>query len=107
MNVAASFVMLRAPSGKVLFLCRADTGEFAFPGGVIEPGETPTGAAIRECGEEIAYTPTGLRWLMRRVADGVDATTFVAECEREFVPTLNSEHTDFVWATPTEAENAA
>ncbi|MGD7001643.1 NUDIX hydrolase [Corynebacterium halotolerans] len=38
---------------------RFHPGEFAFPGGGVEPGETPVQAAIRECREEtgIVLTP--------------------------------------------------
>nr|WSX75831.1 NUDIX domain-containing protein [Streptomyces sp. NBC_00899] len=43
-------------NGRVLLIKRADTGEWAFPGGGVEPGETPRTTAARETLEE-----TGLR----------------------------------------------
>lgn len=36
---------------------RAHSGEIALPGGRIEPGETPEGAAVREASEEVGVKP--------------------------------------------------
>jgi 8-oxo-dGTP pyrophosphatase MutT (NUDIX family) len=36
---------------------RAHSGEIALPGGRIEPGETPEGAAVREAAEEVGVDP--------------------------------------------------
>lgn len=57
---ASAVVVLTRPVGDdVAYLIvrrstrlRYHAGEFAFPGGGIDPGETPVAAAIRECGEE-------------------------------------------------------
>ena len=38
--------------GQVLLGRRADTGKWALPGGIIEPGEEPADAAVREIFEE-------------------------------------------------------
>jgi 8-oxo-dGTP pyrophosphatase MutT (NUDIX family) len=38
--------------GRVLLGRRADTGAWALPGGIIEPGEEPADAAVREIFEE-------------------------------------------------------
>lgn len=88
---------------KVLLLKRADggpkAGTWCFPGGKIEPGETPREAAIRETQEEAGsfdYTKP-VNWT-RRIADGVDFTTFLARVHGEPEPTLNEEHTDWEWA---------
>jgi 8-oxo-dGTP pyrophosphatase MutT (NUDIX family) len=83
--------------GYVLLLRRADTGEWAFPGGVIEDGETSEEAARRECEEEIGRQPDDLKPWTRRVADGVDFTTYLCRVEEQFEPNLNDEHTDHVW----------
>jgi 8-oxo-dGTP pyrophosphatase MutT (NUDIX family) len=45
---------------------RRHRGEVAFPGGRIEPGETPLAAAVREAHEEVGLVATALRpvaWL--------------------------------------------
>jgi 8-oxo-dGTP pyrophosphatase MutT (NUDIX family) len=47
---------------RVLLMRRADTGRWATPGGIIEPGEQPAHAAVRECYEEtgVIVTPDAL-----------------------------------------------
>lgn len=93
----AAGVMICTKDGKVLMLRRTDSGQWAFPGGRIEDGETPEQAALRECEEEIGLRPEiGSEWT-RRIADGVDFTTFFSLVPEEFEPTLNEEHTDFRW----------
>ncbi len=45
---------------------RSHRGEVSFPGGRIDPGETPSSAALREAAEEVALDPAGVRlvgWL--------------------------------------------
>ena len=82
---------------------RTDGEGWAFPGGGIKPGETPERAAYREFYEETGYRlgQTG-EFLMRRVKDGVDFTTYLAEVDDEFVPRLNHEHSAFAWLDPME-----
>jgi len=46
--------------GRILGGIRSDNGLYCAPGGHIEPGETPTQAAIRETQEEFNITPTKL-----------------------------------------------
>ena len=38
----------------------ANPGEICFPGGMMEPGETPEESAVRECGEELGIPPSGI-----------------------------------------------
>ena len=84
---------------RALFLQRADSGMWAFPGGHIEEGETAEQAAIREAREELGSPPPGaLAHLTRRIAEGVDYTTFVTRVDDEFEPALNGEHTAWTWA---------
>lgn len=96
-------------AGKVLFLKRsADSdkgGTWCFPGGHVEAGETIAQAAARECVEEIGFLPAGDREPCAHVViDGeVDFTTFRQTVPAEFVPKLNAEHTDYLWAPFNEA----
>jgi 8-oxo-dGTP pyrophosphatase MutT (NUDIX family) len=102
----AAGVMLLSAEGRVLFLRRSRSGDHAgqwcFPGGGIEDGETPQEAAIRELAEEcdIAAKPRHLSFWTRRIADDVDFTTFIVRGVEEFDPVLNGEHTQFLWADP-------
>ncbi|NLF34936.1 MAG: CoA pyrophosphatase, partial [Clostridiales bacterium] len=54
----------------LLFERRADTlahqpGEVCFPGGFMEPGESPEACALRETEEELAIPPSTIRILGR------------------------------------------
>lgn len=44
---------------------RANPGEIAFPGGLIEPGESVYGAALREAEEEVGLDPAAVRIIGR------------------------------------------
>lgn len=93
----AAGVMIVTAAGKVLVLKRSDSGQWAFPGGKIEEGETPEQAAIRECEEETGFRPEVHSEWTRRSKDGVDFTTFFALIRDEFEPKLNEEHTEHRW----------
>jgi len=103
-SMHAAGVMFMDGRGRVLLLKRAGghyPGTWAFPGGKVEEGETDEQGAIRECAEEIGYGPApGMRCLASQLCDnGVHFTTF-EQVGDEFTPTLNDEHTEFVWAPP-------
>ncbi|SHG91287.1 NUDIX domain-containing protein [Bradyrhizobium erythrophlei] len=104
--LAAGFALV-TDEGKALFLKRSGgdggdhAGEWCFPGGKIEPGETALQAAIRETFEEISFRldPEGDRVEVCRVTlNGVDFTTFFQRVD-EFEPKLDHEHTAFRWAS--------
>lgn len=95
--VRAAGVMYVDDAGHVLMVRRSDTGEWAFPGGRIESGESADEAARRECEEEVGHSPKDLRLWTRRVADGVDFTTFLCRVPEQFEPKLNDEHTAHSW----------
>jgi 8-oxo-dGTP pyrophosphatase MutT (NUDIX family) len=93
--------------GKVLLVLRSPAGdhggEWAFPGGKIEDGETPAEAALRECREELGLTPQGeLEEHLRRIKNGVDFTTFLQRGTELFEPDLNDEHLGYIWVRPSE-----
>ena len=106
MKTIGAGVMFRTPEGEVLFLKRSDRhGEWAFPGGKIEAGETPQQAATREASEEIGRRPENLGEPIAttEIPNGRGLfAVFEAQCER-FDPILNKEHLDFIWATPDKA----
>lgn len=45
-------VIARDPGGRILFVHDRDAGQWTLPGGIIEPGEAPADAAVREVWEE-------------------------------------------------------
>lgn len=49
--------------GTVLAARRSDTGGWEFPGGNVEPGETPEEALVREIDEELGCAVAVQRWL--------------------------------------------
>lgn len=99
---SAAGIAFTAPDGATLYLKRAGddhAGEWCFPGGSIEPGETPEQAAIRECREEIGAMPYGERRVLADlVTDGVKYTTFAQPVARRFTPMLNGDHSAFAWS---------
>ena len=52
---ATSGVILRNDNGRVLLMRRANEDTWRIPGGGLEPGESWTDAALRECREETGW----------------------------------------------------
>ncbi len=102
----ANGVAFVTPDGKALFLKRSangdHAGEWGFPGGMQEEGETGPQCAIREVGEEIGRSDCALDKmspLHRHFSDEkVDFTTYAHPVEDTFTPKLNYEHDDWQWA---------
>ena len=110
MTAGAAGLALQTKDGRVLLCKRGQggdhPGEWAFPGGRIEPGEASDAAAIREFAEECGAIPEhvalGAPGLFHRdlTQDGVDFSTYLATVSDEFSPTFNGELTDYRWVSP-------
>ena len=95
--------------GKAAFLQRAGgamVGFWSIPGGMVDPGEDPLTAALRELHEESGLTPTGpVEYLdvFPLQAYGADILRFVyaAPCEDGEI-VLSDEHSAAAWLTPRE-----
>lgn len=99
----AAGIAIHDPESRILFLRRAGdgdhVGEWCFPGGGLEQGETAADAARREVQEEIGYNvaPDRVAPAFRTSATGVDYATFKHFADKAFRPKLNDEHDNFVW----------
>lgn len=111
--------VVRRPDARVLFLKRAPdrragAGQWAFPAGHIEAGETPADAAARELNEECGALRTRLERTLGPLfvdpATGVPGRT--GPCIEVYLflhrylggaPALNDEHTEARWMPPAEA----
>lgn len=126
----AAGILFVTEKGCALFLKRGPggdhPGEWCFPGGHCEEGETIEECAIREAEEEVGKLPSGEleKWARARtpnplvpaptdapqpeaVAAAVptpttDFTTFLMQVKEEFAPKLNGEHVGYAWAPLSE-----
>lgn len=98
---------LLTANGTVLMARRSETrksfaGLWSFPGGHIEPGETPEDALVRELNEEIGVIPTVFRHHCDRqvsLQNGYDAIFHMFEVTGwAGTPEIcNSEHSELLW----------
>jgi 8-oxo-dGTP pyrophosphatase MutT (NUDIX family) len=117
-----SGILFVSKSGKILVLKRSDEhgpeqyrGLYGLPGGHLDKGENHRQAAIRETKEEIDYIvedESKLQEVNRQISvmEGngeeltkeIDYTTFLYIVDYPFIPMLNKEHSEFVWANINE-----
>jgi 8-oxo-dGTP pyrophosphatase MutT (NUDIX family) len=102
---AAAAGIMFVYGNRALFLRRGPesdhAGEWCFPGGGIELGETATEAARREAVEETGFGVGDFNppLIDRRTSpDGVDFSTFRHAVGEAFDVDLNGEHTEYRWA---------
>lgn len=97
----AAGILFITPDDRVLLIRRVGgehAGTWAFPGGWLEPGETPEQAARRECEEEVglAFKDDLAPWT-RKITPTCDFTCFIARTD-EFQPVLKMDECDsYTW----------
>jgi len=87
---------------RVLVARRADRGRWEFPGGKVEPGESPDDAAVREIREELGCRIEVTGWLATEVEIRPGMTLRVALArlaDGEPIPT-HHQHDAIRWTTP-------
>lgn len=106
MNSAA--VIIEDRDGRVLLLLRGPTAPWMpcrwnLPGGMIEPGETPADAAVREAREETDLRVQSIVPLMRSRARGGTIDVFYARRWSGQVRLIDDEHVSHAWVPRAEA----
>lgn len=102
-------IVAREEGATVLLTRRSDTlrshtGQVAFPGGRLDPGETAVQAALREAHEEVGLTADRVRPIglsdSYETGTGFRVTPVVAMVEPPFELTLNPDEVADVFETP-------
>lgn len=107
---AGAFV--RDDPGRILLICRDDNGNWAMPGGAMDPGESMTACAVRETLEEtgVSIEVTGLVGIWTDPLHRVEYSSN-GEVRQEFTviyagrylagePTPSAESTRVEWVSP-------
>ena len=103
--VCSGGLFLAKETGRFLFLLRSQgktAGTWGFVGGRKEPSDiTPYDALTREIHEEVGKTPTIKKIIPLELFVSNDQNfqynTYVLLIDREFIPTLNEEHSGYAW----------
>ncbi len=109
-----ALALQRETDGKYLITRRgpgqSGEGEWEFPGGKMETGETQTGALVREIKEELAYAIDENRLFF--LAENTEhyplksVRIFLWKLQIDHTPEfLLSEHDLFLWLTPDEIQH--
>lgn len=110
---AATTVVYNSSRGEFLLVKRADSkdrnpGLWEFPGGVVEDGESPEEAAMRELREETSLTGTVLKTGEAGVVEddiGVfEIHPFLVLVENDEVE-LSREHSEYRWISQDKVED--
>ncbi len=94
-------LMAQRPEGK------AQAGLWEFPGGKIEPGETPEEALARECREELALeieNPSVLRSVLHRYPEKTVRLTLVECSVRPGSVPVPQEGQSVAWVRPSDLD---
>lgn len=93
-------LIAQRPPGKHL------AGKWEFPGGKIDPGETPENALLREIREELACRLIITRRLPPNIhhyeTTSIELIPFVCRLAIDSPPPVSHEHTNLIWVTPQE-----
>jgi len=112
---SAGIVVARRQDGEWRFLLLRAYRHWDFPKGLIEPGEKPLAAAVRETREETGLTDLDFHWGTAYLdtemyGDHKVASYFLAETRQEQIvlplsPELgHPEHNEFRWVSYPEAQ---
>jgi len=112
---SACIVVVRQQSGEWRFLVLRAYRNWDFPKGLIEPGEKPLAAALRETQEETGLTDLNFRWGSEAIdtemyGDHKVASFYLAETGQERIvlpvnPELgHPEHNEYRWLTYEETK---
>jgi 8-oxo-dGTP pyrophosphatase MutT (NUDIX family) len=103
--ICSGGLFLAKDTKRFLFLLRTQPktlGTWGLVGGKEEPGDlTPYNTLMREVSEEVGKTPTVKKVVPLELFVSADQkfqyNTYVLLVEKEFIPTLNSEHNGYSW----------
>ena len=112
---SAGIVVVRQQNGEWRFLLLRAYRNWDFPKGLIEPGEKPLAAAVRETEEETGLADLDFRWGTESIdtemyGDHKVASLYLAQTGQEQIvlpvnPELgHPEHNEYRWVTYTEAQ---
>lgn len=103
--ICSGGLFLAKDTGRFLFLLRTQgktAGTWGLVGGKKEPGDTTVFDALtREINEEVGRTPAIKKVIPLELFTSNDShfqyNTYVLLVDKEFIPTLNEEHSGFAW----------